>query len=85
MSGKRVICRTCDNEYPLEAENCPNCGTKIRGWKAPTAAVVVGATITIGSLLDIGSLWVFFLVGVVLTWAGVQFLRERRNSIVEAE
>lgn len=69
--------------YPFEAKNCPECGTEIRGWKAPVAALVLGGVIAVFSLFDIGANWLFFLFGVLLVAAGGLFLRERRDAIVD--
>lgn len=82
MSGKQVECRSCGTEYPFEAANCPECGTEIRGWKGPVAALVLGGLIAGFSLFDITTNWLFFLFGVLLVVAGGLLLRERRSAIV---
>lgn len=85
MNQKRIECRQCENVFPLSDENCPKCGTSVRGWKAPAAALVLGIVVVVSSLINITQLWFFLLVGLALIGVGAVVLQERRQLIVDEE
>lgn len=81
-SGEQQIrCRNCREAVPLDAGNCPNCGTSIRSLTAPIAAIVLGAIVAIGSLLNIGTLWFYGMIGLVMVAVGAFLIYDRRRRI----
>lgn len=81
---KRIICRRCGENVSMTVGNCPQCGAEIRGRRGPLGALVIGLIIVVASVLDLGQLWVFGLLGLLLAFGGGYFLYDRRNRIQEA-
>lgn len=79
-SGEQQIqCRSCRDEIPLDSGNCPNCGTSIRNLTPPVASVGVGLLVAAGSLTNLGDLWVYGLMGLVMITVGAFLIQDRRR------
>lgn len=68
---------------PLDVDNCPNCGTSMRGLAGPIAAIVLGLVVVIGSLGNIDDLWFYALIGVALIGVGSALIYDRRRRTRE--
>lgn len=86
MSGmdRKIICRRCAEPINLDIESCPHCGADIRGRTGYLIALVIGLVIVIPTLTDIGDLWPYTLVGVLIAFGGAYFLYDRRQRIQTA-
>lgn len=80
----RIICRRCNEAIPTEPEQCPHCGATIRGTTKPMIAVVIGVGLVLSSLLDLGALWFFGLLGLVIALGAGYLLYDRRRRIRKA-
>lgn len=86
MSGseRRIICRRCMETIDLDLDGCPHCGAGIRGRRGYLAALVLGLVIAGATVFDIGSLWPYTLVGVLLAFGGGYLIWDRRQRISRA-
>jgi hypothetical protein len=84
QSGKRIVCRRCDESFATESGSCPHCGAEVRSDRGPTIVIAIGVVLGVTSLLSIGELWFFGAVGVVMSVAGAYVLREKRQRMREA-
>lgn len=79
-SGEQQIeCRNCRELIPLDAGNCPNCGTSIRSLTAAAAAIGVGLLVAVGSLTNLSGYWFYGLIGLALVGVGAFLIRDRRH------
>jgi len=81
VESESIVCRRCDEVYSIKADNCPHCGRRQAGrgyWIAAGAGVIIGVT-SIGS-----GLWVFGLVGLLLTAVAGYFLYDKHERRQEA-
>lgn len=86
MSGdsSRIVCRRCEEAIPTEVQKCPHCGESIRSTRKPLIALLVGAGMVLASLLSIGDLWFFGVIGLLVVVGSGYFLYERRQRINRA-
>lgn len=82
--GQQIACRTCREPIPAEAENCPYCGTSVRGLFKPVGALLVGAALVVASLTDLQTLWFYGLIGLVVAGAGIALVVDKRRRRREA-
>ena len=85
-SGDRmIVCRQCKETVSRDVDNCPHCGTPIRGRTIPIASLVIGVLLAASTAFDIGALWPFTVVGLLLAVGGGYLLYEQRQRIDRAE
>lgn len=81
-AGERQIeCRKCKEQISLEAENCPHCGTSIRSLVPSIAAIVLGLVVAGASLMNVGTLWFYGLIGVAMAVIGAYLIYDRQQRI----
>jgi len=82
MSGReeQIRCRKCNDSISLDNSSCPHCGTGIRSRVSLIVAIVIGAVIALSSLLNIGDLWFFGILGAAIAFGagGLLYNREQR-------
>lgn len=84
MSGggpNAIVCHRCEETVRTDIDNCPHCGAKIRGITQPVIALVVGLVFVAGSVVKIGQLWPFGLVGLIIAFGGGYFLYDYRRRL----
>lgn len=81
-AGERQIeCRTCKERIPLEAGDCPHCGTSILRLTPPIAAILLGSIVAGASLTNVGALWFYGLFGIAMVVIGSYLIYNRRQRI----
>lgn len=83
MSGseREIVCRKCRERISIDLDNCPHCGTSIRGFLAPAAAIAIGVIVVGAALTSLEDLGFFALVGAGLILVGGYLLYEKRQRI----
>lgn len=76
---QQIECRNCREVIPLDAGNCPNCGTSIRSLTAPVVAIVIGLIVAVGSLTDLDNLGFYGLIGLAMVGIGGFLIYDRRR------
>lgn len=84
-SGSEIVCRRCEERIPRNVDNCPHCGASLRSTKGPMVAVALGLVIFLSSLLRIGTLWPYAIMGAVLAGGAGYLLWEKRSRIQLAQ
>jgi hypothetical protein len=69
----------------MSTESCPHCGTSIRSRPKVLVVGLFGVVLVAGSLFEIGSLWVFGLIGFVLASISAYLVYDQRERMNEAE
>lgn len=82
-SGEMMLCRECHERISTEVDNCPHCGRDTLGW-GPYAGLVVGLVIALASTRELGNLWFFGLIGLVIAIVGGWMLWDKRQRISRA-
>jgi len=80
-----IVCRRCEEVIPVGVKDCPHCGKRRQG-RGPWIAISIGAILFLPSLLRIGDLWLFAVLGIVLIGIGgflVRGERERKRQAAE--
>jgi hypothetical protein len=80
---RQIECRQCRETIPLDSDNCPNCGASIRGPLGPSAAIVVGLLVVLGSASSIGDNWFYAVIGLGLVAVGGGLIYDRQRRIRE--
>ena len=81
---RQIICRRCKETISRNVDSCPHCGTNIRSRKLPTAALVVGLVIAAPTVLDIGGLWPYTVLGLLIAVGGGYSLYDQRRRVRDA-
>lgn len=81
---RQIECRKCHETISLEADSCPHCGQSVRGTAAPIAVIALGAIISAASVANIGDLWFYLVLGLVLGAIGAALIYEKRGRIQDA-
>jgi len=81
---QQIICRRCNETISRNVDSCPHCGAEIRSRRAPIAALVIGLLVVGSTLLDVGELWPYTVIGLVVAFGGGYFLYDRRRRIRDA-
>lgn len=86
MSGENdvIVCRHCDTVFPEADENCPHCGTPVRGYTGPAAIIILGSILVASSLPKLGELFYYGIIGLLLIAVGVYVIYDKRDRISEA-
>lgn len=82
--GNQIICRKCGQNISLDNSNCPNCGTSIRGTLPYAVGIVFGVILMGAALLNLSSLLVYGIVGLIIAVTSGYFIYEKRQRIEEA-
>lgn len=78
--GQLIVCRRCNETIPLEEDSCPHCGTTIRGNGPYIGAMLFGIVLVGASLLRLGELLAFTLLGaLIVAIAGYLFYNKRQR------
>lgn len=88
-SGKQITCRGCNESIPADTDNCPHCGTSVRGTRGAILAIVIGAVLIVASLAHVVvngevNLLPYGFLGVIAAAIGGYIIYERRQRISEA-
>jgi len=78
-----IVCRRCEEAIPAGADDCPHCG-KSRQGRAPWLAISLGTILFFPSLLRIGDLWLFAVLGILLIGIGGFLIRGERQRKKQA-
>ncbi len=82
VGEKQIVCRKCKETISAEAGSCPHCGTGIRSSIAPISVLVLGLIIAVATITNVGELWFYTLIGVVMVVVGGFLLYEKRSRMV---
>ena len=80
---EEIVCRKCDEVFPIREGNCPECGTSVRGRFGAAVVIAVGLFMVLTSLSPFEALYAG--VGLVLLVLGGHVVRDRRARIREAQ
>ena len=78
---KQIRCRKCKEIISVESGSCPHCGTGIRSTIAPLAVLVLGLIITVATVINLGELWFYTLIGVAMAVVGGFLIYEKRSRM----
>lgn len=86
MAGReeQIVCRRCGEEFPTADENCPHCGTPVRGYRGPFALIVLGVILVGASIPSFSSMIPYILIGLALAVIGGYVIYDKRSRINEA-
>lgn len=76
-----IACRRCGETFQIEAESCPHCGASIRSTTKLAAVGVIGALMAVVSVFQIGSLWVFGLLGLAMAGISGYLIYKKRERM----
>jgi len=82
---QQIICRRCGETISRNVDSCPHCGASIRSRRGPIVTLVIGLLIAGSTLVRLGELWPYALIGLVVAFGGGYFLYDRRRRIRDAE
>lgn len=82
--GSPIECHECDEIIDAQAGSCPHCGASVRSNLYLIGPLVFGGILVVVSLLDIGSLWFFGLIGALLAAVCGALLYDKRQRIERA-
>lgn len=79
-----IVCRRCGETISRDAGNCPHCGQSIRGTMPYVVVALFGLLIAGASLLDLGQLLAYGVVGLLVAVGAGYVVYEQRQRIKEA-
>ena len=92
MSGtseKLITCRQCKEAIPADADNCPHCGTSVRGITGAIVAMAIGGILFVAAVAHFVvngklDLFIYGLIGLLVAAVGGYVVYEKRQRIREA-
>lgn len=81
---RQIICRRCNEAISRDVDSCPHCGADIRRRRGPIAAIVIGLLIAGATVFDIGELWPYTALGLIVAFGGAYFLYDQWHRIRDA-
>lgn len=84
QEGSSIVCRQCSEVISLNVDHCPHCGKSIRGLIWPVVGILFGILLAGASLLNLGDLLVFLVLGVVMGVSSGYLIYDHRRRIQQA-
>lgn len=78
---EQIQCRKCRETIPVEGDTCPHCGTGIRSTGKLVVVAVLGAILAISSFWNIGQLFIFLVIGVVMVVGSGALIYDKRQRM----
>lgn len=78
-----VDCRSCHKAIPVDAKQCPHCGTRVIGKYESLGLAGIGLVLAVGTGLV--GLWPITILGLLALVAGVAFYQNRKTKLEAAK
>lgn len=81
--GNKIVCRRCNETFPIDSESCPNCGKETRSNTPYIIGAVLGLLLVISAVLSAGELLAYGVLGAIVTASCAYMIYRKRSRIVE--
>lgn len=81
--SEEIVCRQCNETFPVEQGDCPTCGTDVRNER--NLGIVVALGVVVAALAVYAQQWVLTVIAVLFAAAIGYLIYDKRTRIERAK